>query len=458
MSSESPYALDPHAVSEPPRTLWGMTPYLGPGFVLSASIVGSGELIATTALGAKVGFVLLWVIVLSCVIKVALQLQFGRHTILTGQTALDAFDDLRGPRAGGVGWSIWLWLSIQPVKILQLGGIVFAVAVLMNLVIPAVSIAVWCWIAAVSAALLVSLNRYKMIERLCLALLAAFTLMTLASVVALQWTDYAITASDLVSGLQGRFPEGETFVFFLFGAFGLTGVGGDEIMQYTYWLLEKGYASHAGPTAPDDPAWRARARGWIRVMYADALLSLLAYTGVTTAFYLLGAAVLHRQGLTPEGSAVITTLAQMYTSSLGTWAEGLFLLGAFIVLFSTLFSALAAWTRIFADATGKLGWIDFRDNAARRRMIIWLAWFFPITWATVSVLYGEPVKMVLLGGIATSALLVLVVVAALVFRTQEHIEEVRPGRFYDAALALSAASIVALAGYGLWRAAADYLS
>ena len=62
---DDPYSLDPSLVREPPDTLWECLPYVGPGFVLSASIVGSGELIATTVLGAEAGFVALWVILLS---------------------------------------------------------------------------------------------------------------------------------------------------------------------------------------------------------------------------------------------------------------------------------------------------------------------------------------------------------------------------------------------------------
>ena len=46
---------------EPPRGFFSSLKYLGPGLILSAAIVGSGELIATTALGAKAGFAVLWV-------------------------------------------------------------------------------------------------------------------------------------------------------------------------------------------------------------------------------------------------------------------------------------------------------------------------------------------------------------------------------------------------------------
>ena len=46
--------------SPPPKTFWKTVAALGPGIILASSIVGSGELIATTVVGAKVGFSLLW--------------------------------------------------------------------------------------------------------------------------------------------------------------------------------------------------------------------------------------------------------------------------------------------------------------------------------------------------------------------------------------------------------------
>ena len=77
MSTANPYQLDDSQIKDPPSSWVGRLRYCGPGFILSASIVGSGELIATTTLGAKAGFTTLWVILLSCLVKVALQ-QIGR--------------------------------------------------------------------------------------------------------------------------------------------------------------------------------------------------------------------------------------------------------------------------------------------------------------------------------------------------------------------------------------------
>src|SRR6201992_2613049 len=109
IEENDPYALPKDAIKEPPHSLFESMKQIGPGLILAASIVGTGELINTTSLGAKAGFSLLWLIVLSCVIKVFVQVELGRYAITHGKTTLAAFDTLPGPRAG-VSWLCWLWL------------------------------------------------------------------------------------------------------------------------------------------------------------------------------------------------------------------------------------------------------------------------------------------------------------------------------------------------------------
>ena len=73
-----PYRLTPADVLEPPRSLPDILRRIGPGMILAAAIVGSGELIATTTLGAEEGYRLLWLILLSCLIKPIVQAERGR--------------------------------------------------------------------------------------------------------------------------------------------------------------------------------------------------------------------------------------------------------------------------------------------------------------------------------------------------------------------------------------------
>jgi Mn2+/Fe2+ NRAMP family transporter len=420
---------------------------LGPGFILSAAIVGSGELIATTTLGARAGFITFWVIILSCLVKVTLQLEFGKHAIYSGETVMSAFNRLPGPRMKGTNWTIWTWLFIQIFKLLQVGGIVGGVALTLNIAFPAVSTTVWAFVAAILASLLIFQGYYRFIEKFAIIMIGLFTLLTFASLFFLQYTPYALSWENVVSGLQFQLPA--STVVIALGAFGITGVGGDEIMYYNYWCIEKGYARFTGPRNDDHEGWLRRAKGWIRVMYWDAILSMVVYTLVTAVFYLLGAAILHDSGDIPEGYQMVEALSRIYTETLGPEAKSVFLLGALVVLFSTLFAALASWTRIFSDCFGQIGWINFYDPEVRRRSIAVLAWAFPLAWTLLFLFIQLPVMMILIGGFVTSILLLIVVFAAYQFRYRRLPAELKPTLVYDIAFWVSASVIILIGLYSI---------
>ncbi|AEE48037.1 Nramp family divalent metal transporter [Haliscomenobacter hydrossis] len=408
-----PYLLRVDAIQEPPVSFAQRLKHLGPGFILSAAIVGSGELIATTALGAKAGFVAFWVIILSCLVKVAVQVQFAKHTILTGQTAMQTLDMLPGPRIGKARWTVVLYFLIMLIKLIQMGGIIGGVALVMYMMLPQVSVATWALIMAPLTSLLVYRGYYGFIEKTSLILITGFTLFAIAAVFFLQYTPYALSWNQLATGLSFSLPA--SAVIYAFGAFGITGIGGEEIIYYNYWCLEKGYAAHTGPR-DDSAEWEARARGWIQVMNTDAICSMVLYTTVTAAFFILGAAILHTRQVVPEGYQLLEVLSSIFTESLGPWARVFFMVGAFFVLYSTLFSALAGWGRLFSDMFSQFGWIDFYDVKQRQRSIAILSWIFPLIWAALFIFIKLPLIMVLSGGIAGSVLLIMVVYATWYFR------------------------------------------
>ncbi|GAB1452801.1 Nramp family divalent metal transporter [Draconibacterium sp.] len=443
-----PYILTSEAAKPAPTTFFGKLKYLGPGFILSASIVGSGELISTTTLGAKAGFVTFWVIIVSCAVKVAIQLEFGKQAIRTGETVFTSLNRLGGPRFGkqNANWSLWAWLFLWLFKPLQLGGIIGGVAITLNIAFPAVSITWFALIIAVLVASMISKGYYFFIEKTSVVMMLIFTLFTITAVFLLQETEYAISGSQILEGFEFKLPKAT--VGFAIAAFGLTGVGGDEIVAYSYWCLEKGYARFTGPYENTDE-WRQRAKGWIKVMNLDAVLSMVVYTLVTAAFYLLGAAVLFKRGEIPDGFGMIETLSKMYTDSYGGWAKGFFLFGSFIVLFSTLFSALAARTRIFSDLFGQLRWIDFFNRKQRRNTVAALAWAFPVLWLIALFLVKSPVLMVTIGGIITFIMLLIIVYAGLHFRYRQKQYGLESSKFYDIALWISCIAIFTVGFYGV---------
>lgn len=122
-------------VVDPPRDAWGILKQLGPGLIIAGSIVGSGELIATTKTGAQAGISLLWLIIIGCVIKVFVQIELGRYTITHGETTLSALDRVPGPRLR-VNFIVWFWLAMMLSGVAQLGGIVGGVGQALALSIP----------------------------------------------------------------------------------------------------------------------------------------------------------------------------------------------------------------------------------------------------------------------------------------------------------------------------------
>lgn len=438
------YAVNTEHFKNPPVTFWGRLRFLGPGFILSASIVGSGELIATTILGAKAGFILLWIILISCFVKVAIQLQFGKQAILSGETVMRSFNKLPGTRIAKTHWSIWLVILLTLGKIIQVGGMLGGSALVMYMLLPGISTTWWIIILAVLVAALVYKNYYHLLEKVSLLMLGLFTVLTLISLFVVQFTEYAFSLQQVATGLDFQLPA--AVVIFAIGAFGITGVGSDEIISYNYWCIEKGYASYTGLNNGTDE-WKQRARGWIKVMYLDALVAMIIYTSVTAAFYLLGASVLHNRQTVPEGNELIHVLANIYTQTLGEEFRIIFLVGAFFVLFSSVFATLAYWSRLFSDCAGQIGWIDFNNLKQRKKTIALLSIVFPILWAITYMFIELPVFMIISGGIIGSVLLVLIIYAAICFRYMT-VSGLKNSAWFDASLWLSIISILVVAVYG----------
>ncbi|NYI95201.1 Mn2+/Fe2+ NRAMP family transporter [Streptomonospora nanhaiensis] len=447
-----PYALRPQDAQDPPTTFTGRLRHLGPGLVLSAAVVGSGELIVTTSLGAEAGFVLLWLVVISTAVKVWVQMELARWTILTGKPALEGYSQV-GPRIGRVGWINWLWIGMDFAKMLQRGGIIGGTASALSIIWPIHgeplsfgSLAIWTVIVMATTVLLLQSGRYSAVERVTVATVVLFTASIVALALGLPLTEFAYGLDDLGTGLSFMIPAGTVGI--AVAMFGLTGVGADEMTTYTYWCMEKGYARWTGPDDGSEARAR-RAEGWLRVMRLDVGVSWLVCTVCTLSFYVIGASVLHPQGLVPEGNAMISTLARIYTDTMGEWGLTLFVVGAVAVLFSTNVGSTASVPRLWTNTLGLLGVIDWTDMKVRTRTIRILTCCLPPLWASFFLFLQSPVIMVQIGGIAGGIFLLAVVVAVWYLRTTEVDRRFRANRWLTGALVVSSALIAVLGVYSV---------
>ena len=430
-----------------PPTAWrDIVRQLGPGLIIAAVIVGSGELIVTPKLGAKIGFTLLWFIILGCLLKVFVQVELGRFAISRGRTTLEALDTLPGPRIR-VSWIVWLWLLMYLALVAQVAGMVGGIAEVFQLAgvaLPKTLLGLGT--VSVCAVLLVT-GRYRLVERTSTCMVALFTLCTIIAVGALQWSPYAISFHHIAEGFSFRLPDNAGVAF---AAFGIIGVGASELIYYPYWCLEKGYARHVGD-ADGSPEWLTRARGWIRVMRIDAWVSFVIYTGATVAFYLLGAAVLFGKGMDVDNANMIETLSLMYRESFGNWSLGIFLVGAGVVLFSTVFGATASNARLAADALKVFKLVDYSGPEHRARVVKTACVILPFASLLVYAFSESPVTLVFVGAIAQGCMLPFLAFAALYFRFKQTERKLRPGTLWTLLLILAAAAMMLLGVYQVYE-------
>ena len=452
--------------TQPPTTLGGTLRYLGPGVLVAAAVVGSGELIATTKTGAQAGIAFLWLIVLGCFIKVFVQIELGRYTVSAGETTLRALNRIPGPRLRA-NWIIWLWLMLMPASFAMMGGVIGGVGQAMAITLPlqgdylaelaspgeitggSFDDRFWATTVTIFTAIILYVGRYQLLERITLGLVALFTLATIGNLVLLQASPYELSASDILEGLSFQLPDMPGAWFTALATFGIIGVGAVDLMAYPYWCLEKGYAHYAGPN-DGSSSWLARARGWVRVMHWDAFLSVVICAITTVAFYLIGVAVLHRQGLDPDGMRMVSTLIAAYEPVFGEQAKWLLLGGAVAVLYSTFMIAIAGGARLFTDALMILGLLSDSETT-RQRSVANLS----VVLSGVSLLYlltgWNPVLLILTGGIAQTVLLPVVGFSAVYFRFRLTDAGLAPGHAWDVVLILSCLSFLLIGGFGLYR-------
>lgn len=463
-----PYAMPPDNVREPPQSLWAALCKIGPGIILAGSIVGSGELLLTTSLGARWGFVFLWLIVFSCVVKVFVQIELGRYAISSGKPTLGALNEFPGPR-WRVHWLVWWWLIMMVATISQLGAMIGGVAQALNLAFPVgteglarliaplssrATLALrahpeypWAVLTALAAIGLLLAGGYRSIERITTIMVAGVTLITVACVLGLPASGFPIRAEDLKTGFSFLVPAAG--ITAAFGTFGITGVGASELYAYPYWCLEKGYARFVGRRS-DDAEWARRAKGWVRVMYLDAWVSMVVFTTATVAFYFLGATVLHRQGLHPEKEEMIATLSEMYVPAFGDWTRFAFLIGAWAVLFKTLYVASAGNSRLATDFLSLGRFLHFDSAEPRRICIRRFCVFFPTLGLILYMTFRDPRAMVVFGGFFQAATLPVISAATIYLRYRRTDRRLAPSRWSDCCLWTAFLSISVVAGYAIW--------
>jgi Mn2+/Fe2+ NRAMP family transporter len=271
----------------------------------------------------------------------------------------------------------------------------------------------WAVLTAACAIALLLSGGYRRIERVSAFLVGGVTLITVCCVACLPALGYPVGWHDIGDGFSlAVLTLPGAAIAAAFGAFGITGVGASELFAYPYWCIEKGYCRYTGIRS-DDATWVRRARGWMRVMYLDAWISMAVFTLATVAFYVLGATVL---------------------------------------LFKTLYVSSASNSRLSADFLGLTRLVQISDRGVRTKWISRFCAFYPALALVLYFWQRDPKAMVIIGGFFQAATLPVISGAAVYLRYRRTDRRLAPSRISDVCLwtAFFTISVVALYAIPYW--------
>ncbi|MFC3520104.1 Nramp family divalent metal transporter [Streptomonospora nanhaiensis] len=354
------------------NTSWKM---IGPGIVVAATGVGSGDLVATLVAGENYGYALLWAVIVGCIVKISLAEATGRWHLATGKTIFD-------------GWrSLGLWTFVFFAPYIVIWGFVYgatamsATALPLAAMFPAVPLPVFAVIAGISGLVFVWFNQYPVFEKVMTVLVGVMFVTVVGLAVYL-----VPNLGDMATGIVPTVPDGS-----LFNTLGLIGgVGGTITMAaYGFWVNAKG--------------WRDST--WIKMMRMDNRVAYITTGVFVLAMLIVGAELLRPMGVAlADGDQGLITLAEVLRDEFGPVVSILFLIGFFAAAYTSLIGVWHGVSLMFADFVRKLRGqpsipVEERETSKEfRAYLIWLT--FP---PMLLLILDEPIQLIIAYGVLGSA-------------------------------------------------------
>jgi len=297
----------------------------GPGLVVAATGIGSGDVVSATVGGAKYGVVLLWAIAIGAFFKFVLSEGIARWQLGTGKTVVE-------------GWAEYLpaWVKVYFAVYLVLWTVAVSAALtnatglgLANLTGGAVPQS-WGAVAhSLVGCAFVWLGGYGKFEKLMKTLVGVmgFSILICA----------ALTMTNPGPAVQGllvpTIPVGSgAYVLSLIG-----GIGGSiTMLSYNYWMREEGMRG-AG--------YLGYVRGDVGIAYVfTAIFGLSIMLIANRAFFLPGVAITDAQA--------VPKMAEMLGSILGTFGYYAYSIGFWAAVFASLLGVWQSVPYLYADLYG----------------------------------------------------------------------------------------------------------
>jgi Mn2+/Fe2+ NRAMP family transporter len=297
----------------------------GPGLVVAATGIGSGDVVSATVGGARYGVVLLWAIAAGAFFKFVLQEGIARWQLATGKTAVEGWAEYL---PAWVKWYFGIYLVIWTVSVSAslTNATGLGMANLTNNALPQS----WGAVAhSLLGGLLIFFGGYNNFEKLMKLLVGimGFSILFCAMFIMQQ----------PVAALQGllipTIPAGSgTYVLSLIG-----GVGGSiTMLSYNYWMREEGM----------------RGSGFLSFVRGDIAIAYLFTAVFGGSIMLIANDAFFTAGVTLTNAQAVPRMAEALGTVLGTFGKIAFSVGFWAAVFASLLGVWQSVPYLYADLYG----------------------------------------------------------------------------------------------------------
>ena len=337
------------------------TKAIGVGVVIMGLAIGTGELIMWPHLVTKHGLGIIWAALLGITFQYFINQEVARHSLATGESFFTSSSRI-------FRWFAPFWMLSALLLYIWPGWAAAIGTILKELL----GFGNYLWWAVMSLFLVLILTfsgkiAYTLLEKsLKIIVPTFFVLLVVSSFLTLTWQN----VKELFSGIInfGYLPQ-EIDMQVLLGAIVFAGAGGLLNLCISLWYRDKqigmgryvgriinpitgkiesvSYKGYAFITNSEN---LGRWKKWMTFIRIDQGLIFWFLGSITLVLLSLNAyAVLKPKGLVPDGLNLAIVQAHIFGENWGTFGFNLFLVMAFLMLFSVMWTIIDAFTRIVSD-------------------------------------------------------------------------------------------------------------
>jgi hypothetical protein len=334
---------------------------LGVGIIAMGLAIGTGELILWPHLVTKHGLGILWTALLGITFQYFINQEVARLALARGESFFTTSSRL-------FKWLAPFWL-VAAMALYIWPGWASALGTIATEIFGIGDYKIWAWICLgiILVLTLTGKSAYQVLERFLRIIVPTFfILLVISSILTLSYKDLIAAGNGLLN--FGGLPL-DIDPNVLLGAIVFAGAGGLLNLCLSLWYRDKqaGMGFHAGRivnaiTGKNESVSAsgfefvindlhlARWRRWMRFVRVDQGIIFWLLGLITLVLLSLNAyAVLSPLGVVPEGLQVASLQAKIFEAHWGFLGKEVFLIMAFLMLFSVMWTIIDAVTRIVGD-------------------------------------------------------------------------------------------------------------